>query len=110
MEYQFIEQDTKMGKKITVTSTRTDPNTKWYWQSDDAANNPAWQQREQFLEQHPNIFFHPTMTENTLTVVIEIHDEEVYNQFIASSESVTPGVLAYCDANGISYNAVTEDI
>lgn len=99
-----------MAKRVTLTSTKTDPNTPWYFQTVDAENNPAWQQREQFFNDHPGITYTPTVTPTSLTVVIEIEDEAVYDEFIQITENIAPGVLAYCDANGISYNVVTEDI
>ena len=99
-----------MGKRVTLTSTKTAINTPWYWQTEDAANNPAWQQREQFMHDHPEITYLPSATGTTLTVVIEIADESVYEEFIAITENIAPGVLAYCNANGITYNVVTEDI
>jgi hypothetical protein len=99
-----------MAKRITLTSSKTNPFTPWYWQTTDAANNEAWQQREQFMVEHPEITYTPFATDTTMVVEIEIADETVYQEFVAITENIAPGVLAYCDANGITYSVVTEDV
>ncbi len=99
-----------MAKRITLTSTKTNPYTPWYWQTTDAANNQAWQQREQFMVDHPEITNMAYATDTTMVVEIQIPDDSVYEEFVTITENIAPGVMAYCDANGITYSVVTEDV
>ncbi len=99
-----------MGKKVTFTSTRANPETPWYYETEDALTNQGWNDRLQFMIDNPEIESAVTSTDTTLTSIVTFVNDNDYNNFSVLTQNIMEGVKAYCDQNNITYNVVIEDI
>ena len=99
-----------MAKRITYVATRADPATNWYHQTAESSSNSSWNQRLYYMAENHAISTNVTETATTLTSVVTIQDNSVYDDFISLTQEVQPQVAAYCVSNNITYNVVVEDI
>ncbi len=99
-----------MGKKVTFTSTRANPETPWYYETAAASNNQSWNNRLQFMLDNNDIDSSVTSTDTTLTSVVTFTNENDYNDFSSLTQTVMNDVIAYCNQNNITYNVVIEDV
>lgn len=99
-----------MGKKITYVATRADPTTEWYHQTPAASADFDWVKRMHFMKLENGITTEVTTTSTTLTSIVTIQDNSVYDDFISLTQEVQPQVAEYCTTNNITYNVVVEDI
>jgi len=99
-----------MGKKVTYTATRQDADTPWYYQTPLAANNTAWNNRLQFIIDNADINSSATSTDTSLTSIVTFVNDADYDNFAILTQDTMNDVIAYCNANGITYNVVVEDI
>lgn len=99
-----------MGKKVTYTSTRASTSTPWYYQTESAMTNQSWNDRIQFMIDNPEIESSVTSTDTALTSIVTFANDNDYNNFVVLTQGVMNDVIAYCNANGITYEVVIEDI
>lgn len=99
-----------MGKRITYVATRANPATNWYHQTAESTTNASWNQRLFFMVQNQEVSTEVTETETTLTSVVTFTDDSKFAEFTELTEEIQSDLIAYCNANGITYSVVTEDI
>lgn len=101
-----------MAKKVTITYTRQDLDTPWFWQvltesgssSEDKSfivqNSDTIQQVGSFAEQgYKNI------------VTLTFTDEQIYEEWTSLVQTnVVPGYVQYCEDNNITIEHLIEDI
>ncbi len=98
-------------KKVTITYTRENLETPWYWQvSSASALNPMYT----FIEEHfSNIetyaYVVPAGDKNIVTFTF--NDEQVYLDFRTMLENnIATDYVQYCQQNNINIDTVIEDI
>jgi hypothetical protein len=100
-----------MVKRLTITYTRDDLNTLWYWQVpsrlEENTMNQYIQENQDKIEQSG--YFAAQGYKNIITLTFA--DEQTYQEWVARVETnVVPGYIQYCQENNITYESVLEDI
>lgn len=101
-----------MAKKVTITYTREDLDTPWYWQVLTEAGSPSTDKNfitENSDKIEQNGYFAAQGYKNI--VVTTFSDDQTYQEFAAIVGSdVAPGYKEYCENNNITIEHVVEDI
>lgn len=98
-------------KKVTITYTRQNLDTPWYWQiSSDSVLNPMYT----FIEEnHSDIetYAYVVPAGNKNIVTFTFSNEQVYQDFRTVLEgNIATGYVQYCQDNNITIETVVEDI
>ena len=98
-------------KRVTITYTREDLDTPWYWQVPNGLGTTTYNdyltQNSDKIEQDG--YFAAQGYKNI--VVLTISDDQTYQDFAAMIGSdIAPGYKEYCENNNITIESVTEDI
>ncbi len=99
-----------MGKRITYVATRADPSTNWYHQTAESTSNASWNKRLHFMKQDNQVTTEVTETETTLTSIVTIPSDELYEEFTTLTSEIQSALIEYCTANNITYEITIEDI
>ena len=98
-------------KKVTITYTRQNLDTPWYWQiSSSSALNPM----HTFMEEHySNVetyaYVVPAGDKNIVSFTF--NDDQVYQDFRTMLETeIATDYVQYCQDNNITIETVIEDI
>jgi hypothetical protein len=101
-----------MAKKVTITYTREDLDTPWYWQVLSASGTPSADNN--FIAQNSD-----TINQNAIIaaqgykniVVLTFTDDQIYDEWTALIQTnVVPGYTQYCNENNITFEHAIEDI
>ena len=101
-----------MAKKVTITYTREDLDTPWFWQVLSASGTSSGDNN--FIAQNSD-----TITQNGIVaaqgykniIVLTFTDDQIYDEWKALVQTnVAPGYVQYCENNNITIEFVTEDI
>jgi len=100
-----------MAKKVTITYTREDLDTPWYWQLPSGFGTPAF---NDYLTQNSDKISHLgylAAQGYKNIVVTTFSDDQTYQEFAAIVGSdIAPGYKEYCETNNITIEHVVEDI
>ena len=95
-------------KRVTITYTRPNEETPWYWQVAPTALNPM----NAFLDANVgqlDTYAYEYENENIVTFTFE--NEQIYGEFRTLIETnVASDYLQYCQDNNITIGVVTEDV
>lgn len=98
-------------KRVTITYTRQDLSTPWYWQIPSGLSDTSYQsyltQNRDKIEQ----FGYPAAQGYKNIVVLTFADDEILEEFrTMMSSNIAPGYTQYCEDNNITIESVEEDI
>jgi hypothetical protein len=97
-------------KRVTITYTREDLNTPWYWQISGGLS-PLF---EEYINQNSDKIEQVSYVSAQgykFIVVLTIADEQSFDDFSAMiAADIAPDYVAYCQENNITIESVTEDI
>jgi|694.fasta_scaffold02208_13 hypothetical protein len=95
-------------KRVTITYTRPNEETPWYWQVAPTALNPM----NAFLDANVgqlDTYAYDYENQNIVTFTFE--NEQIYQEFRTLIETnVASDYLQYCQDNNITIGVVTEDV
>lgn len=101
-----------MAKKVTITYTREDLDTPWFWQvltetGSSSTDKNFITENSDKIEQ--NGYFAAQGYKNIVTLTFT--DQQIYEEWAALVQTnVAPGYNQYCENNNITIEFVTEDI
>ena len=100
-----------MSKRVTITYTRQDLDTPWFWQALSESRSTA---DRDFLSQNSNkIQQYGSIEGQGLKNIITItfSDDEIYQEWTTVVQTdVASAASQYCEENNITIDVVTEDI
>jgi hypothetical protein len=101
-----------MAKKVTITYTREDLDTPWFWQVLNNSGSPSTDRNfitENSDKIEQNGYFAAQGYKNIITFTFT--DQQIYEEWAALVQAnVAPGYIEYCENNNITIEFVTEDI
>jgi len=101
-----------MAKKVTITYTREDLDTPWYWQvlsasGTSSADNNFIAQNSDKIKQNAIVAAQGYKNIVTLTFT----DQQIHDEWTALVQAnVAPGYVQYCENNNITIEIASEDI
>jgi hypothetical protein len=100
-----------MAKKVTITYTREDLDTPWYWQvlneSGSSAHTNFITENSDKIEQ--NAYVAAQGYKNIVTLTFT--DQQIHDEWAADVKTnLAPEYTQYCENNNITTEIVTEDI
>jgi hypothetical protein len=101
-----------MAKKVTITYTREDLDTPWFWQvlsesGSSSGDKNFITENSDKIEQ--NGYFAAQGYKNIVTLTFA--DDQIYDEWAALVQTnVAPGYTQYCNENNITIEHVIEDI
>lgn len=100
-----------MSKRVTITYTRQDLDTLWFWQA--LSESRSTEERDLITENSDRIQRDATITGQGLKNIITFtfSDDEIYQEWATMVQTnVASTATQYCDDNNITIDVVTEDI
>jgi hypothetical protein len=100
-----------MSKKVTITYTRENLNTPWFWQALSESRSTA--DRDFIVEHSDRIQQAAHVAGQGLKNIITFtfSDDEIHQEWVTMVQSnVSSTVTEYCESNNITIDVVTEDI
>jgi hypothetical protein len=96
-------------KRVTITYTRQNEVTPWYWQTAPAS---AFSAMDTFLNENADRMEESGYTiGNQNFVILTFNDEEIYEEFqTLIVNDMKNDYVQYCQDNNITIDVVTEDI
>lgn len=95
-------------KRVTITYTRADSNTPWFWQVNNSTLSPM---RDFIAENLDKISQSAVISGNENIVVLEFSDNSIYEQFAQFIDTnIKSDYVSYCEDNNITIETVTEEI
>jgi hypothetical protein len=95
-------------KRVTITYTRQNEETPWYWQAVPSTLEPV----DSFLGSNSSqMETYSYVHENQNVVTFTFNAEQIYQEFLAMIDAdVKTDYKQYCDDNNITIDVVTEDV
>lgn len=98
-------------KRVTITYTRQDLSTPWYWQIPSGLSATTYDdyltQNRDKIEQ----FGYPAEQGYKCIVILTFADQQSYDDFRTMiSSNIAPGYTQYCEDNNITIERLEEDV
>ena len=101
-----------MVKKVTITYTREDLDTPWFWQVLNESGSSSTDKNfitENSDKIEQNGYFAAQGYKNIVTLTFA--DDQIYDEWTALVQAnVAPGYVQYCENNNITIEIASEDI
>jgi hypothetical protein len=98
-------------KRVTITYTRENLNTPWYWETPTASGAFSFEEYQQQNRDKIEQFAYTTAQGYKFITILTFTDDQSYDDCKAMiATDIAPEYLEYCENNNITIENVTEDI